>query len=429
MATRSRQGLLTGRYVALRPVQLGDADFLIALCGHEDIGFRGPLSGLAPAPAESVALITQRSRVQFIIETVRSHQRIGLFQTYELNARVGTAAMRLVLDPKVWRQGWPLEALRLATDYAFRVLGLRKVYVHVPEYSVRLDRLPRIARVEGRLEGYSYFDGQLWDSMIVAIQRRDWERSDRATSWQMIQVEAWPKVCETRTAPSPSDDSANIQRSAHTSLVNADKLVGRRVLLRVPDAADHEALYRIASSGALLSMWQHHGVTVTQEMFIQSLWNSALAVFSVVEQSTNRVIGLFSAYDPDFRSGIAHLSAMFDSSVHRQGWPFEASVLFLGYMFDSFRLRKIYGYTTTPVIQSVASRLGRLFREEARLSEHEWLDGRFLDLHIISVSQRDWDASPSRRILQRLGDRSHAYTGMTATSTDDSGSARAGDAS
>jgi RimJ/RimL family protein N-acetyltransferase/acyl carrier protein len=149
-----------------------------------------PLLGDAVAEEQLWDHLWGQSSLQFAIVRTDTAESVGLVQGVEEDMRSRTIGLGLVVDPALWRAGWPLEGVVLFLDYLFTGLGYRKVYANLPA-SV-LDRVG-----DGALGVYltheATFNQHLKvgdgyeDVCVLSLCRDDWpaRRPDEgpATTW------------------------------------------------------------------------------------------------------------------------------------------------------------------------------------------------------------------------------------------------------
>jgi RimJ/RimL family protein N-acetyltransferase len=85
------------------------------------------------------------------------------------------------------------------------------------------------------------------------------------------------------------------------------------------------------------------------------------------------------------------MAMLLDPEFHRSAWPLEAGGLFIDYLFSAFTFHKVYA----EVIDFNFAQFGSIarqgpFREEARLADHIYADGRYWDLRILAAYRTDW---------------------------------------
>jgi acyl carrier protein len=155
---------------------------------------------------------------------------------------------------------------------------------------------------------------------------------------------------------------------------------------------------------------------VSPERFAAALWRGVLVQHVVLDAASGAPVGLIAAYDADPERGSVHLALTLDRSVRARGWPFEAVALFVDHLFRTWPLRKIYARLHGVAAASLASGLGRLFAEEGRLVEHEYVDGAWVDVHVLALSRARWETAGAR-LVARVLDRPAFPRGQKATAT------------
>jgi acyl carrier protein len=166
-------------------------------------------------------------------------------------------------------------------------------------------------------------------------------------------------------------------------------LIGPRVRLE-PLVGQHEgealALY---TSGTHLTRYRLRGATPSPEAFHQALWDRVLAQFVIVDEA--RVLGLVSAFQPDFRNGHAHIAVIARPDAP-PGAGMEGTSLLIEHLFSEFPIRKVYAEVMAPNGDAFASGTGRVFAIEGRLTEHEYLDGAYHDMLVMAITRERWAA-------------------------------------
>ncbi len=180
-------------------------------------------------------------------------------------------------------------------------------------------------------------------------------------------------------------------------------LWSRRTRQRPVVRADYDFLYDLTQRRDPVVFWRHRGRCVGPEAFPSLLWRSVLIQHVIVHAKTSSPVGLVAAYDADLRSGTAHLDVAVEPSVHGQGWPYEAVVLFIDHVFRWWPLRKLYLESLRPLTQSLGDGLTRIFVEEGCLTAHEYVGGAWVDLHLLAATRQRWDEH-APRLLERIRD-------------------------
>lgn len=169
---------LVGRRLALERLRLHHIEPLHALTHAPDAVMSWPLNGATCATAQDLAdLLGRLSRLQFAVVRRDTGAVIGLIQGLGEDLRSKTIGMALVVDPVLWRAGWPFEAPFLFADYLFRARGFRKIYFNV--LGSTLERFGAAMRawlcLECTQREHVLVGERYEDLHIFAVHRRDWD--------------------------------------------------------------------------------------------------------------------------------------------------------------------------------------------------------------------------------------------------------------
>lgn len=158
---------LVGDLVRLRAPRSLDAEPLLAIRSHPEVArFSGP-PALRPATLDRVRESLQRrgpEEVQWVVDRPSDLAVIGSGLLSRIDFRNRNAWLGIELGPPCrWGHGYGSEAVTLITRFAFRQLGMEKVYVSVLESNERAMRVCRRAgyEVEAVLERHQLFEGNL----------------------------------------------------------------------------------------------------------------------------------------------------------------------------------------------------------------------------------------------------------------------------
>jgi RimJ/RimL family protein N-acetyltransferase len=257
----------------------------------------------------------------------------------------------------------------------------------------------------------------LLDALDAHLDVEDLSRVVRVADLHRKFVERWTlarrasQVCESVSESWPRDD---VRRTRCRS--TASQMSGLRTMQRPIRSSDYEFLYELVHP-------IHAGFTrrgaqgPNPEEFASELWRDVLAQHVVLDRSTGAPIGMVSAREADMRRGIAFLDFILDPRVHGLGWPFEAAMLFVAHLFRTWPLRKIYVEVLAHHVDDIASGLGRLFVEEGRLVAHEYVDGAWVDLHILGLFRERWERD-APRILRGLVGRQQSAADVSRDADD-----------
>jgi RimJ/RimL family protein N-acetyltransferase len=133
------------------------------------------------------------------------------------------------------------------------------------------------------------------------------------------------------------------------------------------------------------------------------LWEGVLAQYVVtLNDETNSILGLVSAYGANARNRYAYLAVFAVPSHPQRALLLEGVGIFVNLLFRTHDLRKLYAETPEFAFQSFASGLTEFFQEEAKLRDHDYYDGQYWDLHILSISRDFWVQRIAPRIDELL---------------------------
>jgi RimJ/RimL family protein N-acetyltransferase len=202
---------------------------------------------------------------------------------------------------------------------------------------------------------------------------------------------------------SVSCDRGGSPEARRASDVSGPPLQGRRVMLRPIAVTDHAWLYGLSTHEQVGFRWRYRGATPSPDVFVRTLWEQILAQFVVARRSTNEVVGLVAAYAADLHDRHVQVAAILDPRVHTRGWPLEAMVLFVNYLFTNWDFRKVYAEAVEFNYRQFASGAGRLFSVEAQLRGHHYWNGAFWDQVIGSCTREEWEQSRTRLLRFAIG--------------------------
>lgn len=172
----------------------------------------------------------------------------------------------------------------------------------------------------------------------------------------------------------------------------ARPLRSHRVRLRTIADGDSGFLYELMSSPHAGGRVRFAGATPSPEQIASTLWDNVLAQFIVESATSHEPLGLVAITSPNFRDGWAYLSAVGTPAAQGSGLVAEGVMLAFDHAFRSWPFRKIYMEVSETSYPAFRSGLGRFFVEEGLLREHAFWDGRYTDLHILSVPRSTWAA-------------------------------------
>ena len=180
----STPSLVTER-LRLRPVAPGDASALFAM--HTDrhvLSFWDAPAWTARGQAES---FVQRSAqmaqdgegARVAIERADSGAFVGWCAVSRWNPDARSAALGYCLDRAAWGHGYATEAARALVGWAFATLDLNRVQAECDTRNLASARvLQKLGfRLEGTLREDCVVDGEVSDSWVYGLLRREWPPS------------------------------------------------------------------------------------------------------------------------------------------------------------------------------------------------------------------------------------------------------------
>jgi RimJ/RimL family protein N-acetyltransferase len=167
------------------------------------------------------------------------------------------------------------------------------------------------------------------------------------------------------------------------------ELVGRHVQLSPVAVRHYDLIYEWASREEI--PWQWRGRPVSPEGLRDSMWADCLFHYVVETRISPRPIGLVTAYGANFHHQTCYLQAGLVGPYLRRGWPLEAVALALSVTFVRYNMRRVYAQATTDTFQQFASGEGTWFEVEGRLRDSVYMNGRYQDSVILTVTRERWE--------------------------------------
>ncbi len=104
---------------------------------------------------------------------------LGWIEISEILWNCGTAWLGLALGPDHWDMGLGSQAVRLAVNYAFSELNLRRLQLTVFDYNHRAIAVYERAgfKREGSFREFLHRDGMIYDMHLYGLLRREWKEA------------------------------------------------------------------------------------------------------------------------------------------------------------------------------------------------------------------------------------------------------------
>jgi RimJ/RimL family protein N-acetyltransferase len=179
-------------------------------------------------------------------------------------------------------------------------------------------------------------------------------------------------------------DSKPVDADGGQSRSQSD-LVGNLVNLRACKQTDMQALYEMVLNDEVARRWRYNGAQPSYETFASTFTNGVLTQYTVGLNSIASVAGLVTAYNPDLRNRFCYVSAYCDATLIGTGVGFEAIVLFISHIFQTWDFVKIYAEVAEYNYDSWSSGEGSVFQVEGRLKNHLYQADRRWDQLVLAV--------------------------------------------
>jgi diamine N-acetyltransferase len=171
---------LAGEKVYLRPVEEGDV--ALVYFGKNNIEVRETLFLFAPMTFEQVRQeminwSTSKEIMLFTICSQESNEAVGQSAFVRIDYVSRAAIFYIAIyDPQYWARGFGGEATRLMVQYAFAVLNLNRIQLHVCCDNAHAVQAYRRAgfQIEGTLRQAMYHHDRYCDFYVMGILRSEY---------------------------------------------------------------------------------------------------------------------------------------------------------------------------------------------------------------------------------------------------------------
>lgn len=198
-------------------------------------------------------------------------------------------------------------------------------------------------------------------------------------------------------------DSDRMYRDIALDATMGVQLTGGRTRLAQMTDTHVESLHAIASSGPAIDEWPCLGKELSVLEFYRELWAEGALHFAIERVDSGAVIGLTQAVSPDFRNLTAGVGMMLAPDLWRSGWPLEAWINYVDYLFEGWGFRKLYFRMSGSGSARIGSAVGLLLECECVQRGHFLLpDGATDDLLTFGLHREVWERDDVRRLLGRI---------------------------
>ncbi len=180
-----RNPFLVGEKIYLRPLERDDAIILLPWVNDPDV-----IATLMMYTPKNL-----QTELEFIERAYKSDTEIILGVALKGSDKlIGTTGLHridwknrhcmfgiLIGDKTEWGKGYGTETTRVMVNYAFEILGMHRVWLHVYEYNQRGIRAYEKAGFvrEGVLREDRYHNGRFFNTLVMGMLRSEWEARQR----------------------------------------------------------------------------------------------------------------------------------------------------------------------------------------------------------------------------------------------------------
>lgn len=167
--------------------------------------------------------------------------------------------------------------------------------------------------------------------------------------------------------------------------------IGRRVALRAARLDDELALDELESHPRNIRRWRNGGRVVPHGPASGS--TGVFVRLLAIDLESQKIAAMLVAYDPDIANGHCSFAILAAPKYHQSSVPGEGLSLFLNYLFSTWPLRKVYAEVAEYNFTQFETIVGSLFTIEGRLNEHLYMEGRYWDKLILSMTRSQFERS------------------------------------
>lgn len=168
----------------IRPLEAEDAEFLAGLINDPDVrDSLGSYNIVGPISLEAEQKWVEKASVaedeyNFIVVLRKGSRPIGAMGARDINQRLASAHVSVMLEKASWDKGYGTEALEALVDALFQKLNLHRIWLRVRSENARAIRCyEKVGFVkEGTLRDDHYHGGKWRSSDIMSVLRDEWGR-------------------------------------------------------------------------------------------------------------------------------------------------------------------------------------------------------------------------------------------------------------
>lgn len=128
----------------------------------------------------------------------------------------------------------------------------------------------------------------------------------------------------------------------------------------------------------------------------RKLYNEFNDFFVIEDTSNQSIIGFVHNYDFSLIDGHCKICICIDKQYRYSGIGSIAAIKFLHILFGKYPLRKVYATVYSYNNESLKSNINAGFKEEGIIKNYRYYNGRFYDLHYLSLSRDSYKKLSSK---------------------------------
>jgi ribosomal-protein-serine acetyltransferase len=183
--------------------------------------------------------------------------------------------------------------------------------------------------------------------------------------------------------------------------------IDQHLALRPLELRDADALFRLVDDNrTYLKQWlpwlDNNQTAADSRTFIRTSEDRANNELISAIYTDHKLIGIIGLNYIDWKNRLSGIGYWLGEPYQRQGIITRACKAVLNYGFTTLNLNRIDIRCATENIrsQAVAKRLGLMY--EGTIRDAEWLYDHFVDHHVYSMLQREWQAQITNQITNQI---------------------------
>jgi RimJ/RimL family protein N-acetyltransferase len=180
----------------------------------------------------------------------------------------------------------------------------------------------------------------------------------------------------------------------------AQLLQGRWTRSRPLREDDLRFLYELLTDPVIGASLRYQGATPSFDEFARHAWDGVLAQWTVLRATADTRAGVVVLSSPDFRNGYAYLSVVGHPDVLGNGVMMDGVASVLSHAFATWPFRRLYFEVAEDNFRQFSSGLGAFFVEEGRRSQQVFGNGRYQDVHLLTLTREHWYAQAEPQWLR-----------------------------